>query len=97
MANRLQSRPDLLLLLSLLLAILLTPVLDHDGWRRLVLAVVTFMLRERIASGTLRCRRTVIAGRLVGSRIGADVGLGSHAVILPRAVRELRPHRTRYR
>jgi hypothetical protein len=31
-----QSRPDLLLLLSLLLAILLTPVLDHDGWRRLV-------------------------------------------------------------
>ena len=38
-----QSRPDLLLLLSLLLAILLTPVLDHDGWRRLVLAAVTFI------------------------------------------------------
>ena len=43
MANRLQSRPDLFLVLSLLLAILLTPVLDHDGWRRLVLAVVTFI------------------------------------------------------
>jgi hypothetical protein len=40
---KLQSRPDLLLLLSLLLAILLTPVLDHAGWRRLVLAV-TFIL-----------------------------------------------------
>ena len=38
-----QSRPDLLLLLSLLLAILLTPVLDRDGWRRLVLAGVTFI------------------------------------------------------
>jgi len=43
MANRLQSRPDLFLLVSLLLAILLTPVLDRDGWRRLVLAVVTFI------------------------------------------------------
>jgi hypothetical protein len=31
------------LLLSLLLAILLTPVLDRDGWRRLVLAGVTFI------------------------------------------------------
>jgi len=40
---RLQSRPDLLLLLSLLLAILLTPVLNQDNWRRLVLAVVTFV------------------------------------------------------
>jgi hypothetical protein len=36
-------RPDLLLLLSLLMAILLTPILDHDGWRRLVLAGVTFI------------------------------------------------------
>jgi Ion channel len=43
MHTRLQSRPDLLLLLSLLMAILLTPVLDHDGWRRLVLAGVTFI------------------------------------------------------
>jgi len=43
MKTTLQSRPDLLLLLSLLLAILLTPVLDRDGWRRLVLAVVTFI------------------------------------------------------
>src|SRR6201997_2533866 len=38
-----QLRPDLLLLLSLLLAILLTPVLDHDNWSRLVLAAVTFI------------------------------------------------------
>jgi hypothetical protein len=40
---KLQSRPDLLLLLSLLLAILLTPVLNQDNWRRLVLAAVTFV------------------------------------------------------
>src|SRR6201987_4400439 len=43
MQTKLQSRPDLLLLLSLLLAIVLTPVLDRDGWRRLVLAGVTFI------------------------------------------------------
>ena len=43
MPTKLQSRPDLLLLISLLLAILLTPVLDRDGWRRLVLAGVTFI------------------------------------------------------
>jgi len=43
MQAKLQARPDLLLLLSLLLAILLTPVLDRDGWRRLVLAGVTFI------------------------------------------------------
>jgi ion channel len=39
----LQSRPDLLLLLSLLAAILLTPMLDRDNWGRLVLATVTFI------------------------------------------------------
>jgi voltage-gated potassium channel Kch len=43
MQAKLQVRPDLLLLLSLLLAILLTPVLDFDGWRRLVLAAVMFI------------------------------------------------------
>jgi ion channel len=43
MQPKLQSRPDLFLLLSLLLAILLTPVLDRDGWSRLVLAGVTFV------------------------------------------------------
>src|SRR5580693_8902426 len=43
MRAKLQSRPDLLLLLSLLLAILLTPVMDHGGWRRLVLAALTFI------------------------------------------------------
>jgi voltage-gated potassium channel Kch len=40
---KLKSRPDLLLLLSLLLAILLTPVLDHGNRSRLVLAAVTFI------------------------------------------------------
>ena len=40
---KLQSRPDLLLLLSLLAAILLTPLLNQDNWRRLVLAGVTFI------------------------------------------------------
>ena len=43
MKAKLQSRPDLVLLLSLLLAIVLTPVLDHGSWRRLVLAAVTFI------------------------------------------------------
>jgi hypothetical protein len=43
MRAKLQSRPDLLLLLSLLLAILLTPVLDYGNWGRLVLAAVTFI------------------------------------------------------
>src|SRR6201987_297331 len=43
MQTKLQSRPDLFLLLSLLLAIVLVPVLDRDGWRRLVLAGVTFI------------------------------------------------------
>ena len=42
MQAKLQSRPDLWLLLSLLLAIVLTPVLDHGNWR-LVLAAVTFI------------------------------------------------------
>jgi Ion channel len=40
---RFQARPDLLLFLSLLAAILLTPVLDQNNWRRLVLALVTFL------------------------------------------------------
>ena len=43
MNAKFQSRPDLLLLLSLLVAILLTPVLDHGNWGRLVLAGVTFI------------------------------------------------------
>ena len=43
MQARFQGRPDLLLLLSLLFAILLTPVLDRDGWRRMVLVAVTFI------------------------------------------------------
>jgi voltage-gated potassium channel Kch len=40
---KLQSRPDLLLLLSVLLAILLTPVLDHGNRSRLALAAVMFI------------------------------------------------------
>ena len=43
MNTELQSRPDLLLLLSLLAAILLTPVLDQGNWSRLALAAVTFI------------------------------------------------------
>lgn len=43
MKANVQSRPDLLLLISLLLAILLTPILDHDNWGRLMLGVVTFV------------------------------------------------------
>jgi hypothetical protein len=40
---KLQSRPDLLLLLSLLLAVLLTPALNRVSWSRLILAAVTFV------------------------------------------------------
>src|SRR5215469_12952869 len=43
MQMKLRSRPDLLLLMSLLLAILLTPVLDQGTWSRLVLAAVMFI------------------------------------------------------
>ena len=40
---KLQSRPDVWLLLSLVAAILLTPVLGQGNWGRLVLAAVTFI------------------------------------------------------
>lgn len=43
MNAKLQSRPDLLLLLSLLVAILLTPVFEHGNWGRLALSAVTFI------------------------------------------------------
>ena len=43
MNAKFQSRPDLLLLLSLLAAILLTPVLGQGNWTRLLLAAVTFV------------------------------------------------------
>ena len=43
MNAKIQSRPDLVLLLSLLLAILLTPALNRVGWSRLILAAVTFV------------------------------------------------------
>ena len=42
MQAKLDSRPDLLLLLSLLLVFLLNPMLDHSDWRRLALAALTF-------------------------------------------------------
>jgi voltage-gated potassium channel Kch len=40
---KMQTRADLLLLLSLLLAILLTPVLGQSNWGRIVLAAVMFI------------------------------------------------------
>ncbi len=43
MQAKLHSRPDLLLLLSLLLVILLNPAMDYTDWRRPVLAVLTFV------------------------------------------------------
>ena len=43
MSAKIQSRPDLLLLLSLLLAILLTPAFNRVNWSRLILAAVTFI------------------------------------------------------
>jgi len=43
MTTKVQSRPDLLLLLSLLLVILLNPILDHGDLRRLILTALTFV------------------------------------------------------
>ena len=43
MLEKTQSRPDLLILLSLLLVILMHPVLDHGDIRRLVLAGLIFV------------------------------------------------------
>ncbi len=43
MLKKTQSRPDLLLLLSLLLIILLHPILDHGETRRLILGVLIFV------------------------------------------------------
>src|SRR5271165_5419878 len=42
MLKKPQFRPDLLLLLSLLLVILIYPVLDHGDVRRLILGVLMF-------------------------------------------------------
>jgi hypothetical protein len=43
MSAKLQLRPDRLLLLSLLLVILLSPVLDQSDWRRFVLGAIMFI------------------------------------------------------
>jgi len=43
MSAKLHLRPDLFLLLSLLLVILLNPVLDHGYWGRLVLGALMFI------------------------------------------------------
>jgi len=43
MLGKLRLRPDLLLLLSLLLDLLLIPVLDHGDWRRAVLGASMFV------------------------------------------------------
>lgn len=43
MLNKAQSRPDLLLLLSLVLVIVVYPVLDHGDARRLILGVLMFV------------------------------------------------------
>jgi hypothetical protein len=43
MLDRAQSRPDLFLLLSLLLVILIYPVLDHGDFRKLILGALLFV------------------------------------------------------
>ena len=43
MQMKLQSRPELFLLLSLLLVILIYPVLDHEGLRRMILGLLMFV------------------------------------------------------
>ncbi len=83
MQTKLQSRPDLFLLLSLLLAILLTPVLDRDGWRRLVLAGVTFipvvLSTVRLSQMKLWNMAFVVAGNTFSSRALTGMRWGSLA------------------
>ena len=67
MQTKHQDRPDLLLLLSLLLAILLTPVLDRDGWRRLVLAGVMFITVVLSTVRLLQIKRWVWPSVLLAS------------------------------
>ena len=43
MLEKIRSQTDLLLLLSVLLVILIYPLLDHDGLRRLILAALIFV------------------------------------------------------
>ncbi|HWY67222.1 MAG TPA: hypothetical protein VNX88_01080 [Terriglobales bacterium] len=57
MRAKLQSRPDLLLLLSLLVAILLTPVLDQGNWGRLVLGVLYIAITVALLVGRFRNER----------------------------------------
>jgi hypothetical protein len=69
MQAKFHSRPDLLLLLSLLLVILLNPMMDHSGWRRLALAALTFtpviLLTVRLSQ--IRVRGNAHAGGIGGS------------------------------
>jgi hypothetical protein len=64
MQAELHSRPDLSLLLSLLLVILLNPMMDHSGWRRLALAALTFipviLLTVRLSQITVWARQSVL-------------------------------------
>src|SRR5215472_9489348 len=83
MSAKLQLRPDLLLLLSLLLVILLNPVLDHGDWRRLVLGALMFIpvilatvrlaqIKERIGPAVLLMLGVVVfsvASNIVASRV----------------------------
>jgi Ion channel len=59
MLDKAKSRPDLLLLLSLLLVILVHPVLDHGDLRKLILGVLMFV---PVALATVRLSQ--IKGRL---------------------------------
>jgi hypothetical protein len=64
MQAKFHSRPDLLLLLSLLLVILLNPMMDHSGWRRLALAALTFtpviLLTVRLSQITAWARQSFL-------------------------------------
>jgi len=68
MQAKLDSRPDLLLLLSLLLVILLNPMMDHSDWRRLALAALTF---TPVILSTVRLCLIKSVGAAIGS---VDVG-----------------------
>lgn len=68
MQANLRARPDLLLLLSLLLVILLNPMMDHGDWRRVVLAALTF-------TPVIFIHGHIVANKSLGVALGSpDVG-----------------------
>jgi hypothetical protein len=75
MSGKLQLRPGSFLLLSLLLVILLNPVLDHGGWRRLVLGALMFIpvILSTVSLSQIKVRMWPVVLLMVGVFVFAVV------------------------